>query len=147
MTPNIHLDIVSSEAHIFSDAVTMLIATGIMGELGILPGHAPLLTSLKPGNVRLKKINGVEEIYYISGGILEVQPDTITILADTVTRAADIDEAAALQARENAAKMLANRKDNADFSKALVELARTSAQLRTARISRRGDGSGNKSKM
>lgn len=140
MAITVHLDIVSSEAQIFSGGITLLVVTGVVGELGILPGHAPLLTSLKPGNIRIVRQNGTEELYYISGGILEVQPDSITILADTVIRAADIDEAIAVQAKKEAERMLADKKDSADFSKALVQLARASAQIRTIKLSRRGSG-------
>lgn len=126
-----HLDIVSSESHIFSAKITMLVVSGIMGELGILPGHTPLLTSIKPGNIKIIKEDGKEEWYYISGGILEVQPDNITILADTIVRAADLDEAAVVQAKNEAERTIADKKDSVDFSKALVQLARATAQIKT----------------
>lgn len=124
-----HVDIVSAEAQIFSGTAERLIATGIIGELGIHPGHSPLLTALKPGTVRVFKTETNEEIYYTSGGMLEVQPHMVTILADTVVRAADLDEAAALEAKENAEKALHDREDKLDFTRASSELAQAMAQL------------------
>ena len=106
MAMTVHCDIVSAEQEIFSGRVTMISATGTIGELGIMPGHAPLLTGIRPGLVRLKLDNGEEEVFYASGGYLEVQPGVVTILADTAARADDIDEAAAVEAQQAAERML-----------------------------------------
>lgn len=130
----VYLDIVSLEASIFSGLVEMVVVTGEMGELGILPGHAQLLTSIKPGQIRLALPGNVQEIYYVSGGILEIQLYAITILADTVVRAADLDEAAAIVARENAKRLLANQKDTIEITTALSELAQAAAQLRIIKM-------------
>jgi F-type H+-transporting ATPase subunit epsilon len=130
MAMTVHLDIVSAESRLFSGLVEVITATGKMGELGILPGHTPLLTSLKPGVVRVTKQGGQEEVFYISGGILEVQPDVVTILADTAVRAADLDEAAATEAQQRAEKLLESKGAELEYSKALAELAEASAQLR-----------------
>ncbi|MBC6429074.1 MAG: F0F1 ATP synthase subunit epsilon [Cellvibrionales bacterium] len=124
-------DIVSAEKAIFSGALRSLVATGSEGELGIERGHAPLLTALKPGPLRLVKDDGTEELVFVSGGYLEVQPHRVTILADTAVRAADIDEAAARQAREHAAQEMANQSGELDYSKAAAELAEATAQLLT----------------
>ena len=133
MAMTVHLDIVSAEKEIFSGLAEMVVATGDLGEIGIRPGHAPLLTSLRAGPVRLVKQGGTEEMYYISGGMLEVQPKVVTVLADTVQRAQDIDEAAALEAKEHAEKALAEHKTDFDYAAASAELARAVAQLRTLR--------------
>ncbi|KTD19565.1 F0F1 ATP synthase subunit epsilon [Legionella londiniensis] len=125
-----HLDIVSAEREIFSGVVEMVVATGEMGELGIVPGHAPLLTVLKPGEVRVTRQGGDEEIYYISGGMLEVQPYYVTVLADDVQRAESLDEAAALAAKARAEEAIANKDTNIDYSIATAELARAVAQIR-----------------
>jgi F-type H+-transporting ATPase subunit epsilon len=137
MAMTVHLDIVSAEAQIFSGLVEMIIANGKMGELGILPGHTPLLTSLKPGLIRTIKQGGEEEIFYISGGILEVQPDIVTVLADTAARASDLDEASALEAKERAEKMLENKGGEFDYGLAMNELAEAAAQLRAIQELRR----------
>jgi F-type H+-transporting ATPase subunit epsilon len=129
MPMNLHVDIVSAEAQIFSGTAERVVASGAVGELGIYPGHTALLTSLKPGTVRIVKSEGNEEIYYTSGGILEVQPNTVSILADTVVRAADLDEAAALEAKENAERSLHDRESKLDYAKATAELAQAMAQL------------------
>jgi len=140
MAISVHLDIVSSEAQIYSGLVEMVVVSGIMGELGVLPGHAPLLTHIKPGYIKMVKQGGIEEFFYVSGGTLEVQPDNITILADTVVRATELDENAAIKAKEDAAMALARRGngDSSDdtFSKALIQLARAIAQLRTIKLAR-----------
>ena len=125
-----HCDIVSAEQEIFSGRVTMVIATGTMGELGILPGHAPLLTGIKPGPVRLKFDNGEERVFFASGGFLEIQRGTVTVLADTALRADDLDEVAAQQAKEHAERALADRTSDFDFSMAAAQLAEASARLR-----------------
>jgi F-type H+-transporting ATPase subunit epsilon len=109
----------------------MLIATGTEGELGIQLGHAPLLTALKPGAVRIIKQGGEEEVLYVSGGYLEVQPNLVTLLADTAVRAKDVDEAAALQAQKDAEAALANKTGEFEYYRAAAELAEAAAQLRT----------------
>ncbi len=133
----VHLDIVSPEAQIFSGLVEMVSVTGELGELGILPGHVQLLSAIKPGQVRVTLQGGKKEIYYISGGMLEVQPNCITILADTVVRAENLDEAAAMEAKERAEKLLADKKSKVDYITALHELAKAAAQIRTIRELRR----------
>ena len=133
-TSTIQLDIVSLEANIFSGSVEMVVVTGEMGELGILPGHTQLLTSIKPGQIRTILPGNIQDIYYVSGGILEVQPYIITILADTVIRAIDLDEAAAITARENAKQLLTEKKSNVEFSGVLAQLAQATAQLRTIKL-------------
>lgn len=125
-----HLDIVSAEHQIFSGLVEMVVATGELGEIGITPGHAPLLTVLKPGEVRLTLPDNVQEIYYVQGGMLEVQPHSVTILADVVERADHLDEAAALAAKAHAESAMANKGSDIDYSVAAVELARAVAQIR-----------------
>ena len=130
MSMTIHCDIVSAEEAIFSGLAEMVVATGALGDLGIGYGHAPLLTSLEPGPIRVKKQNGEEEVYYVSGGYLEVQPGTISILADTAIRAHDIDEAAALEAQKEAEQALANQSGDFDYGRAASQLAAAAAQLR-----------------
>lgn len=134
MAISVHLDIVSTEAQIFSGVVETLVVTGEMGELGIYPGHAPLLTSIKPGYIKIIKQGGVEELFYISGGMLEIQPNLLTILADTVVRATELDEEAVLKSKASAEQLLANKKDGTDFSKVLIQLARATAQLKTLNL-------------
>ncbi|MEI8055301.1 MAG: F0F1 ATP synthase subunit epsilon [bacterium] len=133
-TTTVQLDIVSLEANIFSGLVEMVVVTGEMGELGILPGHTQLLTSIKPGQIRIILPGNIQEVYYVSGGILEVQPYVITILADTVVRAADLDEAAAIASRENAERLLVDKKATVEFTGVLVQLAQAAAQLRTIKM-------------
>jgi F-type H+-transporting ATPase subunit epsilon len=125
-----HLDIVSAEKEIFSGSVEMIVATGELGEVGIIPGHAPLLTVLKPGEVRVTLPGGQHEVYYISGGMLEVQPHYVTVLADTVERADTLDEAAALEAKAKAEELMSNKDSDIDYSVAAAELARAVAQIR-----------------
>jgi len=117
MAITVHCDIVSADESLFSGAVEMIVATGSLGELGITPGHAPLLSDLRPGPVRLVKENGEEEVYYLSGGYLEVQPGSIAILADTAVRAGDIDEAAAAEAMKTAEQAIANQSSEIEYSK------------------------------
>jgi F-type H+-transporting ATPase subunit epsilon len=124
------LDIVSAEESIFSGEIESVAVTGEMGELGIVPGHTPLLTPLKPGNVRAILPNQQEEIFYVKGGMLEVQPYIVTILADTVVRAQDIDEAAAFEAKKQAEDLLAGKVSEIDFARASAELAEAIAQIR-----------------
>ena len=133
MPMTIHCDIVSAEQEIFSGRVEMLVATGSLGELGISHGHSPLLTGLIPGPVRIIKQGGEEEIYYVSGGFLEVQPGVVSVLADTAIRAGDVDEAAAEEARQVAAKAFANQTGEFDYGRASAQLAEASAQLATIR--------------
>ena len=131
MAMTVQCDIVSAEREIFSGLVEMVIATGSLGDIGITYGHAPLLTGVKPGPVRLIKQGGEEEIYFISGGYLEVQPYHISIMADTALRADDMDEAAAIEAQQLAQQQLENQSTEFDFQRASVQLAEASAQLRT----------------
>ncbi len=131
MSMSVHCNIVSAEEEIFSGLVQSVVATGVEGELGIQYGHAPLLTPLKPGPVHILKQNGDEELVFVSGGFLEVQPHLITVLADTAIRAEDINEAAAEEARKSAAAQLANQAGEFEFSRASSELAEASAQLLT----------------
>lgn len=134
----VHTDVVSVEEKIFSGLAEVVVATGDMGELGIFPGHTALITKLKPGFVRVVAQGGKEFVYYISGGILEVQPDNISVLADTVVRAEDIDEAKAIQAKQEAEKILADRKADIDISNAIIQLSQAIAQLKTIKIARKG---------
>lgn len=131
MAMTVHCDIVSAEQSLFSGLVELVVATGSQGELGIAFGHAPLLTDLKPGPVRVINQEGEEEIYYLSGGFLEVQPNTISILADTALRADDLDEAAALEAKKQAEHEMANQSGEFDYSRAVSQFAAAAAQLRT----------------
>lgn len=133
MPMTIHCDIVSAESQIYSGLVEMLIATGATGELGICYGHAPLLTGLVPGPIRVITQNGEEHIYYASGGYLEVQGDVVTVLADTAIRADDVDEAAAEEARKAAEEALANQSSELDYGRASAQLAEAAAQLATLR--------------
>jgi F-type H+-transporting ATPase subunit epsilon len=132
-----HLDIVSAEREIFSGIVEMVIASGELGEIGISPGHAPLLTVLKPGEIRVTLPGGEHEIYYVSGGMLEVQPYYVTVLADAVERADDLDEAAALAAKARAEEAIANKGTEIDYTMAATELARAVAQIRALQKARK----------
>lgn len=131
MPMTIHCDIVSAEEALFSGLVEMVIATGTLGELGVTYGHAPLLTGLKPGALRLIKASGEEEVFYLSGGFLEVQPGVVSILADTALRADSIDEAAALEAKKQAELDMQNQTGEMDYTLAASRLAEAAAQLRT----------------
>ena len=133
MASTVHCSIVSAEQEIFSGAVQMVVATGTIGELGIFPGHTPLLTGVQPGPVRLKLENGEEEVFFASGGYLEVQPSAITILADTALRADDLDEAAAQEAQNKAEQELADNKSDIDFGRVQADIQETAAMLRTIR--------------
>ena len=132
-----HLDIVSAEQQIFSGIVEMVVATGDLGEIGITPGHAPLLTVLRPGEIRLTLPGGKQEVYYVSGGMLEVQPYCVTVLADAVERADNLDEAAALAAKARAEEMISNKGAELDYSGASIELARAVAQIRAIQKARK----------
>ena len=125
----IRCDIVSAEDEIFHGTVTLVVATGELGELGIAPRHAPLITRLKPGYVRVTLEDGEQQEFYVSGGILEVQPQVVTVLADTAIRAKDLDEAVARKAKEEAERELANRGDAMDLAQAQQRLAEATAQL------------------
>lgn len=133
MARQLHVDIVSAEEELYSGSAATVSVTAELGELGVTPGHTPLLTRLAPGDVRVVLENGEEEIVYISGGMLEIQPDIVTILSDTAIRARDIDEAAAMEAKRQAEERIAQQKDEYDFARARAELAQALAQLRTLR--------------
>lgn len=124
-------NVVSAKETIYSGEISMLIATGVEGEVGILPGHIPFITLLKPGALQIKTSNGNDEMVYISGGVLEVQPHLVTVLADTAVRAHDLDEAKILEARRHAEQTLQNQKADIDTSAALAALAESLAQLQT----------------
>ena len=142
MSMTIHCDIVSAEEEIFSGLVEMLVATGSEGELGVTYGHAPLLSALVPGPVRIVTQNGGEQVYYVSGGFLEVQPGVVSILADTAIRADDVDEAAAEEARKEAEQAIANQTGDFDYGRASAQLAEAAAQLATLRKMRNRSGRG-----
>ncbi|MBS1197841.1 MAG: synthase subunit epsilon [Proteobacteria bacterium] len=128
----VHCDVVSAEEEIFSGPVEFAVFPAEMGEIGVLPRHAPLLTRIKPGTVRLKRpLQADYELVYVSGGMLEVQPGLITVLADTAIRGADLDEAKALEAKKRAQETLSNRKSNVDYATVEADLHRAIAQLRT----------------
>ena len=130
MVMTVHVDIVSAEAAIYSGLVEFLIAPGEVGELGIYPHHTPLITRIKPGSLRLKPAGQDEEVLiYVSGGILEVQPGTITVLSDTAIRGADLDEARILEAKRAAEEAMKNRESEMDYARAQAELAEAIAQL------------------
>jgi F-type H+-transporting ATPase subunit epsilon len=125
----IRCDIVSAEEEIYSGPVSMVVATGEMGELGIAPRHAPLITRLKPGQVRVVLPSGEEQLFYVSGGILEVQPQAVSVLTDTAIRGKDLDESAARKAKEEAERVLANRSEAMEVAEAQAQLAQALAQL------------------
>ncbi|TSA20599.1 MAG: F0F1 ATP synthase subunit epsilon [Betaproteobacteria bacterium] len=130
MAMTIHVDIVSAEAAIFSGLAEFLIAPGEVGELGIYPHHTPLITRIKPGSLRIKRPDiEQEELIYVSGGILEVQPGTITVLSDTAIRGADLDEARILEAKRSAEEAMKNRESEMDYARAQAELVEAVAQL------------------
>ena len=137
MANTIRLDIVSAEKELFSGDCEMVFAPGSQGELGIAPRHAALVTRLKPGVVRAKRPGGEEESFYVSGGILEVQPHTVTVLSDTGERAGDLDEAAALEAKERAERLLSERHADIDEAAARAQIAEAVAQLRAIHDLRR----------
>lgn len=131
MAMTFHCDVVSAEQEIFSGLVELLVADGVEGELGVTYGHSPLLTKLQPGPIRLKTQKGEEEIYYVSGGFLEIQPHTVTVLADTALREDDMDEAEAQKAKDLAQQALKDQKEGVDYHLAALRLAQAEAQLRT----------------
>ena len=126
----IHVDIVSAEGEIFSGEAAMVFAPAVMGDIGIAPRHAPLLTTINPGEVRVQTPDGTEQSFYVSGGALEVQPHLVTVLADTAIRAKDLDEAAALQAKQRAEEALRNSKDAISTAKAQAELIESAARYK-----------------
>jgi len=130
MAMTVHVDVVSAEASIFSGLAEMIVVPGEMGELGIYPRHTALMTRIKPGSVRIKRPNQEkDEVIYVSGGMLEIQPGVVTILADTAIRGGDLDEARALQAKQNAEESMKNRSSDIDYAQARAELAEAIAQL------------------
>ncbi len=131
MAMTVHCDIVSAEEKIFSGLVEMVIVSGALGDLGIAPGHTPLLTQLKPGPIRLILQNGEEEIFYASGGFVEVQPHLVSVLSDTALRADDVNEAAALEAKKLAEQAMSEQNSEIDHAMAAIQLAEAVAQLRT----------------
>ncbi len=140
MASTVHCSIVSAEKEIFNGMVERVVATGTIGELGIYPGHTPLLTGVQPGPVRLVLEGGEEEIFFASGGFLEVQPTYITILADTALRADDIDEAAAKAAEAKAEQELGDQRGEVDFARVASDLQEQAAMLRTVRKLRERKG-------
>lgn len=142
MAETIKVDIVSAEKSIYSGEADMVFAPASQGEVGIAPGHSALLTKLGPGEVRLRLPDGKEDAYYVSGGILEVQPYIVTVLSDTALRAHDIDEAAALKAKEEAEKALHDKESEIDYGAAQAALAEAVAQIETLRRMRNRAGRG-----
>ena len=129
MAMTVHVDIVSAEESIFSGLAEFVVLPGEAGELGIMPGHTPLLTRIKPGTVRVKMQDGSEEFVFVAGGMLEVQPNLVTVLADTAIRGKDLDEAKALDAKKKAEEALQNKTSQLEYAKAQAELAEAIAQL------------------
>jgi len=130
MTMTVHVDVVSAEALIFSGLAEMVVVPGEMGELGIYPGHTALMTRIKPGSVRIKRPDQEQqELIYVSGGMLEIQPGVVTILADTAIRGGDLDEVRALQAKQDAEEAMKNRTSDIDYAQAQAELVEAIAQL------------------
>jgi len=135
----IHVDIVSAEREIFAGEAEMVFAPAVLGEVGIMPGHAALLTQLRPGEVRVQLKGGEQQTFYVSGGMLEVQPRMLTVLSDTALRAHDLDEAAVMKAKQEAEEALKDRSGKIDFAKAQAEFAELAAQLQVIqRLRRRG---------
>ncbi len=140
MSMTIHVDIVSAEAEIYSGQAEMVFAPAVEGEVGIAPAHTPFITKLRPGEVRLKLSSGAEEAFYISGGVLEVQPRVVTVLSDTAMRAGDLDEEAALEVQRAAQQELHKRGADIDYAKALAEYAEAAAQLQAIQRLRKRTG-------
>jgi F-type H+-transporting ATPase subunit epsilon len=130
MAHTIHVDIVSPEGQLFSGEASMVFVPAVNGEIGVAPRHAPLLTTLKPGEVRVQVEGEEEQFFYVGGGALEIQPHAVSILADTAARARDLDEAAALHAKTQAEEAMRTNKDKVDIAEATAELARAVAQLK-----------------
>ncbi len=141
MAMTVHVDVVSAEASIFSGLAEVVVVPGVMGELGIYPRHTALMTRIKPGSVRIKRPDQEqEELIYVSGGMLEVQPGVVTVLADTAIRGGDLDEARALQAKQAAEEAIKNRTTDVDYAQAQAELAEAIAQLRAIQQIRKSPG-------
>lgn len=141
MVMSVHVDVVSAEESLYSGLAEVVTVPGEMGELGIYPSHAPLLTRIKPGSVRIKVPNqSEEELIYVSGGFLEVQPSVITVLADTAIRGVDLDEARALEAKQAAEEAMKNRTADIDYAQAQAELAEAIAQLQAIQKLRKQAG-------
>ena len=141
MVMTVHVDVVSAEKSLFSGLAEVVVVPGEMGELGIYPRHTALMTRIKPGSVRIKIPNQEhEELIYVSGGMLEVQPSVVTILADTAIRGADLDEARAMQAKQAAEDAIKNRASDIDYAQAQAELAQAIAQLRAIQQLRKRAG-------
>ncbi len=136
----VQVDVVSAEASIFSGEARFVALPGEAGELGILPRHTPLITRIRPGAVRIERPDGSEELVFVAGGILEVQPGAVTVLADTAVRAHDLDEAAALAAKQRAEALMENRQGDFEYATASAELAEAMAQLQTIQRLRRRSG-------
>jgi len=141
MAMTVHVDVVSAEASIFSGLAEVVVVPGEMGELGIYPRHTALMTRIKPGSVRIKRPDqDQEELIYVSGGMLEVQPGVVTVLADTAIRGGDLDEARALQAKQAAEESMKNRTSDIDYAQAQAELAEAIAQLHAIQLLRKRSG-------
>ncbi|MFZ5524705.1 MAG: F0F1 ATP synthase subunit epsilon [Pseudomonadota bacterium] len=142
MAMTVHVDVVSAEASIFSGLAEVVVVPGEMGELGIYPRHTALMTRIKPGSVRIKRPedHDQEELIYVSGGMLEVQPGVVTVLADTAIRGGDLDEARALQAKQAAEESMKNRTSDIDYAQAQAELAEAIAQLHAIQLIRKRAG-------
>ncbi len=140
MADTIQVGIVSAEKEIFSGHAAMVFAPASLGEVGIAPGHSPLITPMGPGEVRIRHDDGSEQAFYISGGILEVQPGVVTVLSDTAVRAEDLDEAAVLKAKEEAERLFHDHEAKVDYAIAQAQLAETVAQLQTIQRLRRRAG-------
>ncbi len=140
MAMTMHVDIVSAESEIFSGTAEMVLAPAIMGEVGIMPRHTQMMTPLKPGEIRVTREGGEQEYFYVSGGIMEVQPHVVTVLSDTAVRASDLDEAAALEAKNHAEQALKDRASDMDYARAESELAQAVAQIRMIKKVRKNIG-------
>jgi len=140
MAMTIHVDIVSAEGSIFSGTAEAVYAPAIMGDVGIMPRHSPLLTQIKPGEVRVVKAGGEEDFFFVSGGMLEIQPHVVTVLADTAQRAKDMDEAAALESRQRAEQAMKDAASDREYATAQAELAEAIAQLQTIQSLRKRGG-------
>lgn len=137
MAMTYHLDVVSAKQKMFSGLVQKIQVTGSEGELGVFPGHAPLLTAIKPGMVRIVKQHGEEEFIYLSGGILEVQPSSVTVLADTAIRGQDLDEARAMESKRKAEEHINNSYGDVDYAQASAELSKAIAKLRVIELTKK----------
>lgn len=140
MAMTMHVDIVSAEQQIFSGTATFVVCPAEMGEVGVAPRHTPLISRLKAGEVKVTRDNGDEEYYFVSGGMLEIQPHVVTVLADTAVRAHDLDEAAALQAKERAEQALKDKASEVDYARAQAELVEAAARLQTIEKMRKRSG-------